>query len=63
MAYRLRWHPRRPDHPALIDERGEATCTWSPDQTRETIAGILAAGGFTLHPDDTVTPNLENPAP
>ncbi len=54
-VFRLGHHPRRTDHPALLDQRGEAVCTWAVDESREEIAAILKRGGYVLHDDDTVT--------
>jgi hypothetical protein len=52
---RLGTHPRHPDRPALLDADGHATTTFAAGATRDEIARGLAAAGYLLHDDDTVT--------
>jgi hypothetical protein len=39
----------------VLNEAGEALCTFPTDATRGEIAERLRAGGYILHGDDTVT--------
>jgi hypothetical protein len=48
-TYTLGRHPRRPDHPALLNTDGSAAHTFHMDATRTEISAILAARGLTLH--------------
>ena len=54
-AYTLGRHPRRPDHPALLNPDGTAAHTFHIEATRTEIAAILAARGLALHADGSVT--------
>ena len=54
-AYRLGRHPRRTDHPALLNADGTVAHTFAYDATREQIIASLEHAGLVLHQDDTVT--------
>jgi len=62
-TYTLGHHPRRTDHPALLDAAGNAVATFALGATRAEITANLASGGFTFHDDDTVTATPAQPAP
>ncbi len=60
---RLGQHPRHPQRPALVNEAGQAQCTFPSDATRAEIAERLRAGGFVLRDDNTVTKAEASDAP
>ncbi len=56
-TYRLGRHPRRPDHPALLNADGTVAHTFAYNADRAEIIGSLEHAGLMLHSDDTVTPD------
>ncbi len=56
-TYRLGRHPRRTDHPALLNADGTVAHTFAYDAEREEITASLGHAGLMLHADDTVTPD------
>jgi hypothetical protein len=62
-SYTLGRHPRRPDHPALLNQDGTAAHTFHFEATRTEIAAILGARGLALHADGSVTQTAKTPSP
>ena len=62
-TYTLGRHPRRPDHPALLNTDGSVAHTFHMDAARTEIAAILAARGLALNADGSVTQAAETPPP
>ncbi len=56
-TYRLGRHPRRTNHPALLNADGTVAHTFGFDADREEIIASLEHAGLMLHADDTVTPD------
>ena len=56
-------HPRRPDHPALLNSDGTTAHTFHMDATRTEIIAVLGARGLALHADGSVTQAAETPSP
>jgi hypothetical protein len=61
-SYRLGRHPRRPDHPALLNPDGSVAHTFHKEAIRTEITAILAARGLAVHADGTVTQTAETPS-
>ena len=59
--YRLGRHPRRTDHPALLNADGTVAATFAYNASREDIISSLEHAGLVLHADDTVTPDGDKP--
>ncbi len=60
-TYRLSVHPRRPDHPALLNTDGSVAHTFAYNAERADVLASLEHAGLMLHPDNTVTPDGDPP--
>ena len=52
---RLEYAKDRPERLSITSPDGRNLGRWGIGETRDEIAVKLAASGYTLHPDDTIT--------